>query len=111
MLRIKEGVDLFGVHAIMHLVMIVGEPIWYHHGQDLTITSGRDGVHGPKSLHPKGLALDLRANFWTPAEAEEVANKLRDALTSDFDVLLELKPDGSVSHIHTEYDPDSRGSQ
>mgnify|MGYP001593379548 CR=1 FL=1 len=77
---------------------IVAEMVYRQYGTDLVITSANDGKHGDKTLHHKGLALDLRT--WTLNGREmQVAASLKKALGDDYDVVLEK------DHIHVEYDP------
>ena len=67
-------------------------------GEDLYITSKRDGIHGLGSLHYEGLAFDIRY----PQKSENrqvIIEKLKAELGSDFDVIVE------GNHIHIEYDP------
>lgn len=69
----------------------------YHEaGEDLYITSKRDGIHGLGSLHYEGLAIDVRY----PQKREGIIEKLKSALGPGFDVIAE------GDHIHIEYDPD-----
>lgn len=65
----------------------------------LVVTSLRDGVHLPNSLHYKGLAADLRTRHLTPERRAQWAAAIRVALGDDFDVLDE------GDHIHLEFDP------
>jgi len=65
-------------------------------GEDLYITSLREGTHSPSSFHPSGRAFDIRYPKWgTP---NEVVVSLRKSLGNDFDVV----PEGN--HIHIELD-------
>ena len=64
-------------------------------GEDLYITSKRDGIHSLGSLHYEGLAIDVRY----PQKKEGIIDKLKMELGTGFDVI----PEGD--HIHIEYDP------
>jgi hypothetical protein len=67
----------------------------------LVVTSLMDGKHSQRSLHYKGLAVDLR--IWNlNAPVEQVVTALRSALGEDYDVVLES------DHIHVEYDPEEK---
>jgi len=66
---------------------------------DCVITSASDGKHGPNSLHYSGQALDLRTRHIHGQGLQLVVDKLREALGSQFDVVLES------DHIHLEFDP------
>jgi len=82
-------------------------------GVNLVITSLLDGVHNPGSLHPKGLAADLRAKDLSDRDAiswfEEVKSQLE---PMGFDVVWEggvgATPATTGSHIHLEFDPKGR---
>lgn len=65
-------------------------------GEDLYITSKRDGIHSLGSLHYEGLAIDFRY----PKNREGIIEKLKKELGTDFDVIAE------GDHIHVEYDPE-----
>lgn len=67
--------------------------------RDATVTSGADGSHEPESLHYKGLAIDLRTRDLTGAESLLLVHALREALDTNYDVVLES------DHIHIEFDP------
>jgi len=62
-------------------------------GEDLFITSKRDGNHGEGSCHPEGDALDFRKPHTLRVSA------IRDLLGADYDVIEHS------THIHVEYDP------
>ena len=81
----------------MFKAAVIAEEVYGKQGVELVITSANDGKHGDKTLHHKGLALDLRT--WTLGGREgEVAKALQEALGEAYDVVLE------VDHIHVEYD-------
>ena len=63
------------------------------HGEDLFITSLRDGNHSPGSLHYDGLAFDMHYPHSVTVQ------HIKAVLGPGWDVVLE--PD----HIHCEYDP------
>jgi len=60
-------------------------------GEDIFITSVREGTHSAGSLHPLGYAWDMRKNI--------DAVMVDSILGPDFDVVDE------TNHIHVEYDP------
>lgn len=66
-------------------------------GEDLYITSKREGNHGYGSLHYEGNAIDFRY----PAYEIGISWKqdLVDAVGTGYDVVFE------GNHIHVEYDP------
>jgi len=96
MLKFKDGVPLKGLKPQMLNCVDICNDVFHKQGADCTITSTTDGKHMKKSLHYKGLAIDLRT--WHLNDVESIAAKLRDALGKDFDVVVES------DHIHVELD-------
>ena len=70
--------------------------IYKEYGEDLYITSHREGRHGIISLHPDGWAFDFR---YPSEEIKNLKNLIRESLGINFDVVFE------GLHIHIEYDP------
>ena len=71
--------------------------IWNGTDYEVTVTSGKDGIHSKNSLHYVGRAIDIRTrDMKLPAYT---ARKLKIALGNNFDVILES------DHIHIEFDP------
>lgn len=72
------------------------------------VTSANDSVHGPNSLHPKGMAVDLRGRDLNEATKLQLAARLRLKLNGDenvnrpYQVVVEQPP---KNHLHVEYDP------
>jgi len=66
--------------------------LYSSHGEDLFVTSLREGNHSKGSLHYIGLAFDIR-----PGNVS--TDLIRIALGSHWDVVNE------GNHIHCEYDP------
>lgn len=100
-MKIKEGVNIQGLDIRVRHILIEADKIWQSLGNELVITSGLDGVHSPGSLHPYGLALDLRTNYFDDEEKEIAYHSLKTVLKSidlRFDVVFES------THIHAEYD-------
>jgi hypothetical protein len=80
------------------LGVVVANEVWKHNGSaGATITSCIDGKHKRASKHYTGCAVDLR--IWNIVDVEKAAMELRQALTDDYDVVVES------DHIHLEYDP------
>lgn len=101
MFMLKDGVELGGLHAQLHMAIFEAERLWKEFGQDLVITSTTEGDHGHHSLHYGGYAIDLRSRDFAPELAAEVAFQLQRRLSkldSRFDVVLE------PTHIHVELD-------
>jgi hypothetical protein len=69
------------------------------------ITSCNDSTHGIHSLHYSDSAFDFRSKHIASAEEKQkILNLVKEALTSDFDVLLEAAGT-EQEHFHLEYDP------
>ena len=94
---IKHGVDLRGLSPQMAIAYTIACRCYGQY--DCVITSASDGKHGPNSLHYKGQALDLRTRHINGQGLQLVVDKLKEALGSQFDVVLES------DHIHVEFDP------
>lgn len=97
---LKMGVDLRGITPQMAIAYTIASALYQRHcNVPCVITSASDGKHGPNSLHYKGRALDLRTYNLPTASVSLVVQSLKDALGSQFDVVLES------DHIHIEFDP------
>ena len=98
-MKIKDkSVNIWGLQVEMQPVLKAADTIWKQFGQELTITSARDGMHSAGSLHYYGFAVDLR--IWgLEGVVQTLATNLRSILGSDYDVIVHS------SHIHVEYDP------
>lgn len=97
----KKGVKLAGLRPEIIACAIVIDGIYQRHGrpEGVTVTSVVDGKHSPNSLHYDGYAIDTRTHYFDKGTQKKVAQAIRDALTDEFDVVLER------THIHTEFDP------
>lgn len=98
-MQIKDGVNIWGLERVMQPVLKAAEEIWKHHGQELVVTSARDGIHSAESLHYYGQAVDLRTRYFSEGVVVVIATKLRKTLGKDYDVVVHK------THIHVEYDP------
>ena len=98
-MKLKDGVTLAGIDIRMRIALIAAEKIWQKLGQELVVTSARDGEHSAGSLHYYGLALDFRTRDFTAQSARTAQETLSDALGISFDVVM------ATDHIHVEYDP------
>ena len=105
-MQLKQGVKLLGVKQETILAMYIVDSVYRDVvAQGVTITSICDGEHGANSLHYAGYAFDVRTRYnlasdqWTTSIKKQLVKGVRDALTSDYDVILEC------DHIHVEYQP------
>ncbi|RLC84240.1 MAG: hypothetical protein DRI93_03245 [Aquificota bacterium] len=94
---LKLGVDISRLRRPIRRALNRIDRVFRDHGLEAVITSTYEGNHSPSSLHYANLAVDIRLpKKLSPAE---ITQELRDALGSDYDVVLER------DHIHIEYDP------
>jgi len=102
------------------VVTDVAPAIWYALGRideihmnlfraGCIVTSLRDGIHNPGSLHPKGLAVDIRTSDLLGMDRQEFASAVSAALGPlGYDVVLEgLNATAATTsvHLHCEFDP------
>jgi len=107
-MRIKPGADCRGLaDAITTKLFIVEQCHRYvagEYGLPLVITCGTDNhADRPGSLHPAGLAIDIRTRHLTFEQVEQLAADLCRYLDADYDVVIE------TDHLHLEYDPEEAG--
>ena len=95
-----DSVNIWGLDVKMQPVLKHCDRIWKHYGQELVITSARDGLHSAGSLHYYGLAVDCRTRYFDDITKKAVAAEVKEALGSDYDVILHS------THLHVEYDPE-----
>lgn len=96
-MMLKTGVKLAGLQPQIVLALMAAQKIWDEMNDPLTVTSVNDSGHSHQSLHYAGAAVDVRIRGVSDPHLK--AAQLRDALTPDFDVVLES------DHIHIEYQP------
>lgn len=88
--------NIQGLHPAMQIALKRTGRVWDRWKVDtLTITHGLDGIHSVGSLHPMGLAVDLRIWPFDKADLPQVVAELREALPG-YDVILH------PTHIHIE---------
>lgn len=98
-MKLKDGVSLEGVQWQMFYAAVKVEAAYNKLGHDLTITAGTDGKHAAKSLHYKGLALDIRSRTISAGTKPKLLKAIRLSLGPDYQVIDEL------DHWHVEWDP------
>lgn len=103
-LHILKRVNLFPQHPIFAAARLVVVGAFDEEGVDCFLTSAYGGQHSPKSKHHSGLAEDYAPTHvqidLKPGLVKRLADKIRQRLPDDFDVVAEAK------HVHVEYDPD-----
>ena len=98
-LRFKQGVTLIGLQREALIGIDGCLEVFHDHGLAMTLTSCRDGRHGPHSHHHKGLAWDIR--IWDIRdEIDKYVADIQAALGVHYQVINES------DHIHCEYDPE-----
>lgn len=112
-MKFKPGVIADGAKWQLGFALAVCEDIYKLAGYELTVTSMLDGTHNPGSLHPKGLAADLRVKNVDEAQRIPIYHRILGALRPfGFDVCWEGAPGATPAttgaHIHVEYDPHGR---
>ena len=98
-LIIKEGVKIVGLKPEALLAINIAFHVYKKYGVDCVITEITGGAHGTASLHYVGLAFDLRTRDFNVSDLERVKAELKEALGSEFDVVLES------DHLHLEWQP------
>lgn len=96
-MQLKKNVKLENAVIEIRPVLQHAERVWKKHGQELVITSYRDGIHSASSLHYYGLAIDLRTRYFrSKQQVTLVARELQSALGRHFLVIVEH------DHIHVQ---------
>lgn len=98
MIRLKPGVDVSGLQPEAWRIVSEAGALWRERGDELTVTSARDGTHSAQSLHLQGLAVDVRTRDLAKMEILDRAHELLGRLGGGYDVIIE------ADHLHVEYD-------
>ena len=81
MIRVKQGVQFAVIGPAGYLILEALKGASRKLGQDLTITSGTDGVHsGPADPHHFGEAYDIRSHDFAAALRPAVVKTVMDLL-------------------------------
>ena len=97
---LKPGVKIGGISPELVLaIVVVSEIFRQNNASPFMVTSVTDGKHSEKSLHYRGLAIDVRTRHLTDWKQREIVSMVKIALGLDFDVVLE------DDHLHIEFDP------
>ena len=103
MIRVKDdSVQVAHLSTGILLALQVANEVYLEFDLDTVITSGNDGAHSYASRHYANDAVDLRTHGLSDTEAEEVRDRISEALGMDYDVILEL------DHLHIECQPKRR---
>lgn len=112
-MRLKTGVSYVGVQPqIWYAIGVADELHRMIANSPIVVTSLTDGEHNPGSLHPKGLAADLRDIDLNPDDRLKFFSNVRNRLSPlGFDVVWEggrgATPYTTGAHIHLEFQPKS----
>lgn len=95
------------LHQFMILALMVAKDVIEDPPYEMWLTSGVEGTHMLRSLHPKGKAIDIDV---VPNPPDSIWNNYLNDIKEQlhpmgFDVVLSKKRDGKISHIHIEWDP------
>lgn len=96
----KDSVRLYSVKPEIFGILPILDAVFGQFDLDCIITSAADGEHMPRSLHYVGYALDLRRRHVPAHKVEAIDKALKDALTAEYDVVLES------THWHIEFQPE-----
>lgn len=98
MIRFQPSVSIYYFNKNVALVLELAS-IWsLRTAIDVDVNSVADGTHGPASLHPFDLAVDLDTKGDRPEDLGRLHKFLMVHLPRDYDVVLES------THVHVEYD-------
>lgn len=97
-MKFKDGVSLAGMWPQIGIAIAIADQVYSEYGKELVVTSVTDGEHKKGSLHPLGLACDLRTRYFTDDELAHIERDLRLRLTHEYDIVVES------DHIHIEFD-------
>ena len=111
MLKFKKDCRLYGLKVEILLAIQVADQVCSEHDVECLINSVNDGRHSRGSLHYNGLAFDLDTHDLFegarcckfPVSADIIADKIRERLPPDYDVIYENG--AGNEHIHIEYQP------
>jgi len=97
----KEGVEFRDLKKPISDAKGIAYEVYAKHKEDLYVTSGTEGNHAPNSLHPHGLAIDIR---WPINRGllEIIYMDLIHELGNGYDVVKNDK----YKIFHIEFDPD-----
>jgi|SRR6267142_261436 len=90
------------IARILPLIDQVHEEMDTH---EAVITSANDSTHMDGSLHPKGLAIDIRTRDIDPELVTELAKALKLKLNGSVLINRPYQVIIEIDHIHIEFDP------
>lgn len=104
-MQVKSGVNLKGCSFELGFAAATMSFFYHREGVDFIITSAKDGIHGPNSLHAKGNAFDARTRHLTKDQGDRILRDTKLALeVFGYDVIDERGKPGAA-HFHVEFQP------
>lgn len=102
-MKLKDGVVIAGLDLRMRPVLMIADDLWRFYGKELVVVRGLEGLSSASSLHPYGLAIDLRTQYLNGTRdretiSDELNKRLQKISTRYF---VEFKG----KHTHVEYRP------
>ena len=98
-MQFKDDVSVRAARPELVLAIMVTNDLFRKHNAELVVTSIGDGQHQFGSRHYDGAAFDFRVYHLDRNRIDLVIKELKEALTKDYDVVLES------DHGHVEYQP------
>lgn len=104
-MNIKKGCNLANISPQIMYACGVIETLYKARYQRCVFTSFTEGTHGTASLHPKGMAVDIRTYTLTAGEGDSLFAEIKHALDPlGFDTVDE-RGGKTGGHFHVEWDP------
>jgi hypothetical protein len=96
---VLDGVDPHLISFVQHLAAI--HLVIF--GSDLVLTSGKDSIHSPGSLHAQGRAVDVRIRDLSPDSQLLFLSIVAYAAPLNNIAVFDERALGAESHVHLEY--------
>lgn len=106
--RLKPTVQINKLAPQLYFALGIADQAYADEDEDCIVTAAQDGQHNPNSLHPKGLAVDIRSNNLNTEQHDRILLKLQRLERYGFDVVDEgahATAATTAIHFHIEYDP------
>ena len=97
-MKIIDRVDLAGIQPEIIIAVIICNDVLNSYGEEMTITSCKDGEHIRSSKHYIGHAIDIRTIDIPDDTLMYIYDEIKRKLSIQYDVIL------GENHIHIEYD-------
>ena len=108
-MKLKDHTVVYqGFHSEMLFALGIADMAFTDEKQDCIVTAGQDGRHNPGSLHPLGLAVDIRCKQLSEEQRDRIFAKIQRLEDYGFDVVYEREGDTAMTtavHYHIEFQP------